>query len=119
MKLYHEMCERLNEELEAAQKRVEKADRLNGSDLEYLSNLIDNIKDLKIIIAMEEDSGGYSNYYPYYNDYSYARRGNVKRDNMGRYSRDTVDIKRQMHELMNDTTDDRTRREIQKIISEM
>ena len=115
------MCERLNEELEAAQKRVEKTDRLSNNDLEYLSKLIDNIKDIEIIIAMhEEKETGYSNYYPYvYDDYSYVRRGSVKRDNMGRYSRDDKDTKRKLHDLMNMTNDEHTRREIQRMIDDM
>ena len=115
------MCERFNEELEAAEKRVEKTDKLSNSDLDYLSHLIDNIKDMKIIIAMEEENErGYSNYYPYvYDDYSYARRGNVKRDNMGRYSRDNKHIAHELRELMDMTTDSRTRQELQKLIDNM
>lgn len=121
LKLYYEMCGRFNEELEAAEKRVEKTDRLSNSDLDYLSHLIDNIKDMKIIIAMEEENEhGYSNYYPYaYDDYSYARRGNVKRDNMGRYSRDDKRITHELRELMEMTTDSRTRQELQKMIDNM
>ena len=121
MKIYHEMCQRLNEELENAERRVEKTDKLSNSDLDYLSHLIDNIKDLEIIIAMnEEKEHGYSNYYPYiYDDYSYARRGNVKRDTMGRYSRDDKHIAHELRELMDMTTDSRTRQELQKLIDSM
>lgn len=139
MKTLYAMCERFSDELSEANKRIEKNPKLNTGDIEYLSKLTDIIKDLKTIIAMEESDGEYSNYYPYsYDNYSYAggRGGNVRRDNMGRYSRDNYSSERggnysgnysrdhsetisKMRNLMNETSDERTRREMQRLISDM
>jgi hypothetical protein len=71
-------------------------------DLNKIHKLTDTIKNIDKI-EMLEDGGGYSeesNWMAdgrmygtsYDNDYSYARgrRGNVKRDSMGRYSRDMM-----------------------------
>ena len=132
MKTLYAMCERFSDELSEANKRIEKNPKLNTGDIEYLSKLTDIIKDLKTIIAMEEQDDEYSNYYPYsYDNYSYTRGrgGNVRRDSMGRYSRDEYSQRgysrdhsetiSKMRNLMNETSDERTRREIQRLISEM
>lgn len=131
MKTLYAMCERFSDELSEANKRIEKNPKLNTGDIEYLSKLTDIIKDLKTIIAMEEQDGEYSNYYPNsYDNYSYARGrgGNARRDSMERYSRDNYsgnysrdhsETISKMRNLMNETSDERTRREIQRLISEM
>ena len=55
-------------------------------DISLMGKLIDNLKDISIICAMEEE--GYSERMMYDSDASYARgRGaNANRDSMGRYS---------------------------------
>lgn len=52
---------------------------------------------------------------------SYARgRGrNARRDNMGRYSSANEMMSEQLHELMQDAPDERTRQEIQKMITKL
>lgn len=121
LKVLYSVCDKLSEELANANRRIEKIDKLTMSDIEYLDKLTHAIKSIKTTIAMAEANEGHSNYYPYsYGDheYSYARKG-TRRDEMGRYSRDTESIKHQMRELMNATNDDRTRREIQRILDDM
>lgn len=60
-------------------------DQLSTNSLYTVDKLTHAVKSIDTILAMED--AGYSN------DYSYARgrRGNVRRDSMGRYSRDTYD----------------------------
>lgn len=55
-------------------------------DISIMSQLLDNLKDISIICAMEEE--GYSGRMMYDSDASYARgRGSqANRDSMGRYS---------------------------------
>lgn len=55
-------------------------------DITIMSQLLDNLKDISIICAMEEE--GYSGRMMYDSDASYARgRGSqANRDSMGRYS---------------------------------
>ena len=63
--------------------------RISGTDLDMIWKLTDTVKNLDKIEMLEEESGGYSETYPYYmGGSSYARgRGRyAKRDSMGRYS---------------------------------
>ena len=62
----------------------------------------------------------------YYDDGSYMRgRSYAKRDSRGRYSRMRNDYSRdndmvmELRDLMNDASDEHTRRELQKMISKM
>ena len=57
-------------------------------DIAMMSKLLDNLKDISIIGAMEEEEEGYSGRMMYDSDASYARgRGSqANRDSMGRYS---------------------------------
>ena len=104
----------------------------------------DTVKNLDKIEMLEQESEGYSearggrgrsSYMggsSYDDDMMYSeRRGrgrNARRDSMGRYSRDNYsgnysrdhsETISKMRNLMNETSDDRTRREIQRLISEM
>lgn len=125
MKALYSVCERLSDELANANRRIEKNDKLNISDIEYLDKLTHAIKSIKTVIAMEEayGEGEHSRGYPYHdydgNSYARGRTGNVRRDNMGRYSRDGKNMVHEMRDLMNMTTDERTKREIQRMLDEM
>lgn len=68
--------------------------KFSMSDVDTIHKLTDTIKNLDKIAMLED--GGYSErmeYLPYMDGSSYARgrRGNVKRDSMGRYSSDMHD----------------------------
>ena len=118
MKTLYAVCDRISDELEETNERIKKIPKLSTGDIEYIRGLTSILKSIKTIIAMEE-ADGYSNNYSYYDGNSYAHRGNVRRDNVGRYSRDHEDIKTKMHDLMQHTNDEHTRREIQRMIDDM
>ena len=118
-KLY-ELKEMLCDEL----KEYGDKDKLDVSSLEIVDTLAHAIKNIdKIIEAGEED---YSMRGSYYDDGSYMRgRSYAKRDSRGRYSRMRNDYSRdndmvmELRDLMNDASDEHTRRELQKMISKM
>ena len=99
----HKLKEKFMDELyELEEKAGKTSSRITEIDLNKIHKLTDTIKNIDKI-EMLEDGGGYSeesNWMAdgrmygtsYDNDYSYARgrRGNVKRDSMGRYSRDMM-----------------------------
>lgn len=142
MDFYNELeqlCNVLEKELKISNEKLESSgNNLTGDDLSYIDKLTHSIKSIKTTMAMM-DSDGYSNdggygmsgnygrggnsgrYYPYY---SGARGRSAKRDSMGRYSRGRGysgddDMIEQLHELMEQAPDDRTRQEFQKFISKV
>ena len=95
----HDLCEVISRELEDANEKIRKAGgKISAGDLEYIDKLTHSLKSIKTTIVMmeAEDEDGYSNrgYMPYYGGMSYAGRMNVKRDSMGRYSREGRDYSR-------------------------
>lgn len=74
--------ERLRDMLMAELDRCAEKDGLSNNSLYTVDKLTHSIKSIDTILAMED--AGYSK-----DGYSYARgrRGNVRRDSMGRYSR--------------------------------
>ena len=137
-KAMYELREMLNQEL----NQITKTGDLTPTKLDLVDKLTHSIKSIDTICAMEEysDDDDYS-----YNDgYSNARgrRGNVKRDSMGRYSREGSSYRgnsyrydrrdrysredgareeavQKLHDLMADTSDNKVRMAIQKAIDEM
>ena len=100
----------------------------NRDEVEMVYKLIDIAKDVYCIWEYEEDedSDGYSRAYSYARG---GRRGNVKRDSMGRYSRtypmrysrdggkdEYVD---HLREMMEDAPDEKTRQALQRMIQQM
>lgn len=99
----HKLKEKFMDELYALEERAEKSSaRINDADLNKIHKLTDTIKNIDKIEMLEE-GGGYSEesnwmadgrmYGTSYDDgssYARGRRGNVKRDSMGRYSRDMM-----------------------------
>ena len=96
---------------------------LSDKSIEPLDTMIHSVKNLCKIID-GSDSDGYS-YGWNMNDYSYARgRGaNASRDSMGRYSSAGYsghgEVLAGLHDLMNRTSDEGSRRELQAIIDNM
>ena len=133
MKSYEKIKEMLCEELEAIAKKGE----LTAGSLDTVDKLTHAIKSLETIMAMNEYSeDGYSNRGSYdgnvnSNSYarrytreggnSYARYGNVRRDSMGRYSRDEAndEIISRLHEVMEEAQNEQTKQEIRKLINKM
>ena len=129
MDALYELKEMLCDELEEYGKK----DKLDVGTLEIVDKLAHTIKNLdKIIDSYEED--GYSE--AVYDDgtleggkyarrgmrpYAMARgrRGNVRRDSMGRYSRDNKMMVHELRELMEDAPDERTKMEFKKFIEKV
>lgn len=89
----HEVYESLRSKLSMSLKELNKTGKLSGAALNELHMVTDTIKNLDKIEMLEED-GGYSEATDFMGEgrmygtsYARGRRGNVKRDNMGRYSR--------------------------------
>ena len=136
MKSYEKIKEMLCEELETIAKKGE----LTAGSLDTVDKLTHAIKSIETIIAMNEYSeDGYSNHGSYESrngssgarrytrdgsmdgGNSYAGYGNVRRDSMGRYSRDeaTDEIINRLHDIMNDTPNEQAKQEIRKLINKM
>ena len=140
MDALYELKDMLCEELEEYGRK----EKMDVGSLEVVDKLAHTIKNLdKIIESYEED--GYSE--EVYNDgtleggmyarrgrysreggmrgTSYARgdgrgrRGNVRRDSMGRYSRDNKMMVHELRELMEDAPDERTKMEFKKFIEKV
>lgn len=111
----YELKEMLCKELESYGKKGE----LSAGTLDIVDKLAHTIKNLnKIIEAYEDDE-----YSGRYNDRSYARGRSSRRDSRGRYSSDGYsrdgDMVERLRDLMNDAHDDRTRQEIQRLVTKM
>ena len=131
MKELSELKETLCDEL----KEYSRKGKMSAGDLEVVDKLTHTIKNLdKIIEAYEESDyseerrrggsyrGSYRNAYDDGRNYriegSYARgRQNARRDSMGRYS--SADMLAELHELMEEAPDDRTRMEFERFIKKM
>ena len=88
----HEVYEGLRSKLSMSLKELNKTGKLSGAALNELHIVTDTIKNLDKIEALED--GGYSEATDFMGEgrmygtsYARGRRGNVRRDNMGRYSR--------------------------------
>ena len=127
----HKLCEYIDEELMELERKAAKGQKLNAAEIEYGDKLAHFKKSLLTNDAMEgEDYSGYdgsyardgrggSSYRGSYARGSYARR----RDSRGRYSSDGYsrdgEMMSELHMLMDDAPDERTRQEFQRFISKI
>ena len=135
-KAMHELREMLDLELD----KITRSGDLTASKLDLVDKLTHSIKSIDTIMAMQEYS---DDDYSYNDGYSNARgrRGNVKRDSMGRYAREgrgysyrdrgysrrdysrddgaKEDAMQKLQDLMNETSDSHVRMAIQKAMDEM
>lgn len=129
----HEMCETLSNELGDMNEKIKAAGgKMSAGDLEAVDKLTHAIKSIKSTVAMMEDEG-YSGYYPMgggsYNGGSYrggSYRGRsyaTRRDSRGRYSGERGysrnDLADKMRDLIEDAPDDRTRQEMERLLSKL
>lgn len=142
VEVLYDICEYLTEELKKANKELEKkGGEMSAGDLEVIDKLTHALKSAKTTIAMieaEEDgysSANYGNGGSYNRGSSYARgrRGNVRRDSMGRYSRDSYarggrgysrddardEMIEHLHEMEMSAGDDETRRMVGRWIRQI
>ena len=135
MKELYELKEMLCDEL----KEYGKKGDLTAGSLDVVDKLSHALKSVETIIAMEEASDGdYSSNYGSYarngqmmngngsyrnggTSYARGRRGYVKRDSMGRYSRDDEmdGLVEDLRGLMDDAPNDHVRTEIQKLVKKI
>lgn len=125
----HKLMEYICDELEELERKVDKEGKLSATEIQYADMLAHTKKNLlKADEMMDEGeySGSYRRSYRM-EDGSYARgRRNARRDAMGRYSRrsdgysmDNDDMIDELHELMRNAPDERTRMEFQKFIQKI
>lgn len=88
----HEIYDGLRSKLSTSLKEINKTGKLSGATLNELHMITDTIKNIDKIEMLEDD--GYSETTDFMGEgrmygtsYARGRRGNVRRDNMGRYSR--------------------------------
>lgn len=126
----HKLINYVCDKLEEIERKADKGD-LSMSEIQYADTLAHLKKNLLKAEEMSEDgysSRGYSrgdyridgSYRGYDDGRSYARR----RDSMGRYSRRGYsmadeEMMSELHELMNDAPDEKTRQEFQKFIKKI
>lgn len=130
MHAIYDLKDMLCKELEEYGKKGE----LSAGTLDIVDKLAHTIKNLDKIIECYEDkeysNADYGMDMPYrgngYTDgrsYARGRSGNARRDSMGRYSSGgysrNADIVDQLRDLMNEAPDDRSRQEIQKLVTKM
>ena len=112
MKELYELKEKLVDELKDYGKM-----EMTSANLEKIDKLAHAAKNVcKIIDESDEgNSGYYSRTGRIYDGRSF--RNSYRRDSMGRYSRDGLADK--LRELMDETPDEKTRMEIQRLIDKM
>jgi hypothetical protein len=152
LKDLYELCEFLNADVKKINAQIRAAGgEINRDTLNYLDKLTHSLKSVKTTIAMiEEAENGYSERGTSYargdrtgrvhwndgtmsyadNSYARGRTGNVRRDSMGRYSRDDMrysnggysmdndDLIDELNDLMRDA-DDKMKPEFQRFIKKL
>ena len=133
----HKLMEYVCNELEELERKAEKGGKLSMQEVQYLDTLAHTKKNLLKADEMWDDSeysmagdGSYRSYARDGRDRSYARgrRGNVRRDAMGRYSREgnsygysmgADDFRMELEELMQDAPNEQVKMKLQRLMTEM
>ena len=109
----HELRDMLMNELQNVTDKGE----LNAGMLDTVNKITHSIKSIDTILAMQ--GSGYSNGYSYTNRDDRGRYSRTGNRYSRRYSRTGSDLVDELRELMNETTDARSRKAIQNAIHEM
>ena len=117
----HKLIEYVCDELEELERKAEKDGKLSMAEIQYGDTLAHFKKNLLKSEEMMDDDYSHGRSY---RTMSYAgRRGNVRRDAMGRYSREGYSMDGafmdDLRELMNAAPNDHVRQKLQGIMSEM
>jgi hypothetical protein len=95
-----------------------KKGELSAAVLERVDMLAHAVKNLDKVIEAEGGAVSNSGYGYSCDSYGDVRTSN-RRDSMGRYSRSSGDISSRLRDMMEDAPDDRTRQEIQRLVSRL
>lgn len=131
MKVLYDLRDMLEDEL----KKITKKDEMDVQSVELAYKMVDIIKDIATIEAMEsaDYTDGYSRSDGMYSGNSYGYRNRVyddgsyaMRDSRGRYMRNGYSrndehdhMIQKLERMLNETTDETVRRSIQKSIDEL
>ncbi len=131
----HKLIEYVCDELDELERKAEKDGKLSMAEVQYMDTLAHTKKNLLKADEMMEEGEYSMTGEPYARGgrdgrsyarggRSYARGRNAKRDSMGRYSREggysmNDDIADRLRDLMEDAPDERTRNEIQRLVTKM
>lgn len=118
----HKLMEYICDELEELERKADKDGKLSMAEVEYMDTLAHAKKNLMKCEEMEGEeysTRGDSRYGR--NSYARGRTGNVRRDAMGRYSRNrgysmADGMIAELHDLMEEAPDEKTRMEFEKFI---
>lgn len=122
------LCDIICREIGEANGKIHTSGgKLTAGDIDYVDKLTHALKSIQCSIAMMETDDGYSNrnYSNGGNSYARGRNRNVNRDSLGRYSREngysraSDEMMRKLHDLMQETPDEKIRAEFQRFISKM
>ena len=118
------ICKYIDKELDELETKIDRGGKLSGAEIEYGDKLAHFKKSLLTNEAMEDS---YSEEYrgtsrlgrseERMNDMSGARGRNARRDSMGRFSRDGFMDK--LMEMRDSAPNERTRREVEKMIDDL
>lgn len=131
----HKLCEYIDDQLKELERKVSSGNKLSGSEIEYGDKLAHFKKSLLTNEAMEDAYGeGHSgrrdgrrysrdeaDEMMYGNSYARGRTGNVRRDSMGRYSRDNEhdEMIAELHELMREAPNEHIKQKFKHFIDEI
>lgn len=122
----HGLCNYTDRELEKMERKVETTGDLNEREIEYAKNLAKLKMALLTNEAMENEknySHGGRSYDGYMGGMSNARgrTGNVRRDNIGRYSRAEAEdaMMDALEDYMETVTDPNKKREVERFMDKM
>lgn len=136
----HKLCEYIDKELEELEHKAGVGQKLSAGEIQYGDMLAHFKKSLLTNDAMEGYDEEYSNdnrgmrdnrsmrsmrgnsyRYDDGNSMARGRTGNVRRDSMGRYSRDDAvdEMVEELEDMMNKAPDAETKKELRKFITKM
>lgn len=127
--MHNILCEYLDEKLKELSDKVRKGHELTMGEVQFGDMLAHFKKSLLTNDAMEGYDDEYSNDNRAMRDnrsmrgnsMARGRTGNVRRDSMGRYSRDDAldDMVDELEELMEKAPDEQTKKEFRKFINKV
>lgn len=122
----HGLCNYTDRELEKMERKVETTGDLSEREIEYAKNLAKLKMALLTNEAMENENNYSRGGRSYDNDMrgmsnARGRMGNVRRDDMGRYSRDEAedDLMGKLHEYMNMVDEPEKKQEIKRFMKKL